>query len=328
MLAAAVAVTVGCRHSSRPTLEVRADPPPSVGAKASASAAPPPKLCASIVDATRRAFASAAHKWLGDAGTFGSWIGWCAESPAGAWALELPDLTAVTDAHGFEYAVEARFVVAFHPRGGAPVRHVPKDPFADYGVRSVSTPWTFDYDGDGVPELFVEAREEGEEGHRAARIELLTFRGGAIAPYAPATGIAYVGARDVDGDGRPELILHAGYTEALEGCGSGFEYDRPEPWFIAHALPDGTFSRDDAAAKAFVRKSCPASPSSIASSFDAMCARLWAKDVAKERARVLASCTHWSCDDANAGKPQKKSATEDCERRARFFDRTPPFTLP
>jgi hypothetical protein len=98
--------------------------------------------------------------------------------------------------------------------------------------------------------------------------------------------------------------------------------------FVAHARPDGTFSLDDAAAKAHAGTWCPAAPPTIASSIDAICARLRAVDVPRERARVVASCTDFSCEDSMAGKPQKKSAADDCARRRAFFDRTPPFTLP
>lgn len=329
LLVLAVLAT-GCPRASQPTTEVRSDPPI---AKPSTSVAPPDAsaaLCPALSAASKTAYRNAARKWFGDAGTptGHSFIGWCADSATGAWSIEMPDLATVHDVHEFEYAVEARFAIAFHPQSGAAVRYVPKDVFSDYGIRVVKDPWTYDFDGDGVPEIFIDAHEEGEEGHHVARLELLSFRSAAIVRYAPAAAIAVAGAKDVDGDGRPDLLIRAGYTESLEGCGSGFSYDTPDPWFIAHARPDGTFSFDDAAAKDFVRKSCPAKPASIASSFDAVCARLWAKDLPKERARVVASCTAWSCAADIAGTPQKKTAAQDCERRPRFFDRTPPFTLP
>ena len=331
LLVLAVLATA-CPRASQPTSEVRPEPPIAKPAASGAPSAATPStaLCPAISAATKSAYKTAASKWLADAGQMPNhnWMGWCADSAAGAWSIEMPDLAAVHDAHEFEYTVESRFAIAFHPRAGAAVRYVPKDVYADYGIRIFKDPWTYDYDGDGVPEIWIDSHEEGEEGHHEAILELLSFNGSAIVRYGPAAGITAAGARDVDGDGRPDLVIRAGYTESLEGCGSGFPYDTPEPWFIAHARADGTFSLDDAVAKDFVRKACPGRPAAITSSFDAVCARLWAKDLPKERARVVSSCTAWSCPATVAGTPQKKTAAEDCERRPRFFDRSPPFTLP
>lgn len=315
-----LASTLGCRRSSR----VDAVPDPIATPKVAAVA-----LCAGGAAKARQAYALAARQWLGDAGPSGKpLVGWCKESDAGAWWFDLPPLSAVKDAHEFEYVTESKLVVVFTPRSGEPARYLPKDPFADYGVRAPKEPWTWDYDHDGVPELYVESNEEGDEGHRAQLLELLTYRGGAVAPYPPAVGFRAVGATDADGDGAPDLLLLSGYGETLEGCGAGFPYSFPEPRFLAHARPDGAFSTDDAQAKAFTAKWCPAAPKAITSSDDALCARLWAKDVAKERKRVLASCAEWDCTAANDDKPQKPGAAEDCARRARFYDKAPPFTLP
>lgn len=329
-----VFAVLGCSKPVRP-VEVRPDPV-SIEADAGAdadvgaeAATEPPKLCAGSAAKARRTYEDAAHRWLGDAGpTTRPLVGTCLESPAGAWWFDLPDLSAVKEPHDFEFATEGRFILVFEPREGKPVRFVAPEVFYDYGQRILQQPWIFDFDHDGVPELFVDAREEGEEGHRASFIQLFTFRGGAIKPYDTKLGMPLEGSRDIDGDGRPDLLVAAGYTESLEGCASGFSYDYPTPAFAAHALADGTFSLDDAQAKAFAKVTCPAPPTKIASSTDAMCARLWATDPKKERARVVSSCLPWSCPDDVAGKPQKKGATEDCARRVHFFDRLPPLTLP
>src|SRR5262249_21258661 len=149
---------------------------------------------------------------------------------------------------------------------------------------------------------------QGDEGHQATQIEMLTFKNGSIALYPPATKIAIESAKDVDSDGRPDLLTLAGYDETLEGCATGFPYDRLEPMFVAHARDDGTFSLDDSAAKAHAATWCTTMPATIASSKDAICARLRAVDVSRERTRVEASCTDYSCEDSMAGKPQKKTA--------------------
>ena len=112
---------------------------------------------------------------------------------------------------------------------------------------------------------------------------------------------------------------------------TGFPYERPEPRFIAHALPSGAFALDDDAAKAEAKRWCPAAPPAIRSSLDALCARLWARTPAETmaaRALVTKSCVGGWCDRENASKPQPANAAEDCERRRKWFEKTPPLTLP
>jgi hypothetical protein len=332
--------SVGCRRGPRPASDLSITSDPALHAATSdaqgdvgdgagsVDPAPAPKpMCPALVATTKAAFDRAVVDWYGDAGAPSSPIGFCADSDAGAWLVDLPSALG-PDAPTAQYALEARYVVTFVRRDGTRVQHVPKETLANYGVRTSPTPFTHDYDGDGTPELYVETKEDGDEGHEANQIELLTFKGGSIAPYASASTIEIESAKDVDGDGAPDLITLAGYDETLEGCASGFPYDRLEPMFVAHAHADGTFSLDDAVAKAHAATWCTAAPTTIASSLEAICARLRAVDVPRERARVAASCTDFSCEDSMAGKAQKKTASEDCARRRAFFDRTPPLTLP
>ncbi|MGZ3424462.1 MAG: FG-GAP repeat domain-containing protein [Polyangiales bacterium] len=280
-------------------------------------------ICPQAVAATRASFDRAARKWLGDASPAPqSNVGFCVESAAGAWRIEMPSLADVSDEASFVYAVEARYVVVFEPRNGPRATRLPKETLSNYGVRVKHAPIVFDFDGDGVPELHHRVDEQGDEGHRAQQSELLSFRGGAIVPYPKA--VAFSELRDVDGDGRPDLVRLAGYDEVLESCAAGFPFAHPDPLFVAHSLSDGSFSTDDAAAKAFVKTWCAAPPSTITSSSDAICARLWGKP----RSLVTTSCIDFSCESDMAGKPQSKSATQDCARRRAFYDRTPPFTLP
>jgi hypothetical protein len=342
---ACLAIVVGmvsCRRGPRPAAQdtVTADPlathasPSTSAADASstlgdAHTAPSyAAMCPDLVAPVRAALAKATLDAYGDATPVPSTpIGFCADSAAGAWLVELP-ATIDADVATAQYQLEARYVVTFVRRNGGKVQHVAKETLANYGLRTSPSPWTYDYDHDGIPELYLETKEDGDEGHTAKQIELLTFRGGAIVPYAPATTIDIDGALDVDGDGRPDLLTVAGYDETLEGCGSGFPYDPMPALFAAHARDDGTFTLDDATTRAHAAKWCPASPAKIASSQDAICARLRAVDVPRERARVAASCTDFSCEDSMAGRPQKPGAADDCARRRIFFDRTPPLTLP
>jgi hypothetical protein len=75
-----------------------------------------------------------------------------------------------------------------------------------------------------------------------------------------------------------------------------------------HAHADGTFAIDDAEARAYAKTWCPAPPAVIKSSYDAICARLWARtDVTGARKLVMA-CKPWACDLDMAQKPQAPGA--------------------
>jgi hypothetical protein len=169
-----------------------------------------------------------------------------------------------------------------------------------YGIRSstiFSDPVLADLDGDGEPEIFV--RRDGK--HQNTDIQgtdlVWTFREGAVEPLPGSRGLGVEAMRDADADGRLDLVTHDPYRgEGGFACGlvSLDSYRVVGPELLVHARPDGTFSLDDAEAKAFARKQCPARPKRIGGrkgrvGHDIGCAHLWG---ASERdiVRDLASC--------------------------------------
>ncbi len=298
---------------------------------ASASAAvvrPQPPLDDSACAAFRAQSKLAIVTVIGDADPPNTPVGYCKPTPGGSWRVDMPSATVIAK-WGETYSIEARYSIVHVGNDGARHEFLPDEQLLNYGGRKAETPVAFDFDGDGEPELYVAVREEGEEGHFALQKDLVTFDGHTVKPYAPARSFDVDGLQDVDRDGRPDLKIHAKYTDTLEGCGAGFPYDWPETRFVAHSRPDGTFSTDDAAARAYARAWCPAAPTRIKSSEDAICARLWAKtpdEIAK--ARKLVACVPGWCEREIAQKPQPPGAAEDCERRVKWFDQPPPFTLP
>jgi hypothetical protein len=233
----------------------------------------------------------------------------------GAWALELRNLTVP------HYGWSGDLVPTVYQHGNRLQAEAIQGGFATFS--SLAT----DFDGDGTPELFVAMYMTGPEGGESTAARILTVAGDAIAPYKPAESITITGDPvDVDGDGR--LDLPTSHDVALVGAQScDYSKDYGEvARFVAHTRPDGTFSTDDAVAKAFARKWCPASPASIQSVGDALCARLWsstAQELAANRKRVSA-CVQWDCALAT----QPKGAIPDCEARQATFEQTMPFTFP
>ena len=108
----------------------------------------------------------------------------------------------------------------------------------------------FDWDRDGRAELyFHESHSQHESGPDVARLErwwTFTARDDSPREYAPPAARA-TRIEDVDGDGRPDLVMRSPWVTAGE-CGLA-GVDTPGPGLLLHSLPDGTFSSDDAAAR-------------------------------------------------------------------------------
>jgi hypothetical protein len=242
----------------------------------------------------------------------------------------MPNLSGL-DEREVPFAIEAQFVVVHVDATGREDRFsFAPDALSNYGARVPKKPVVFDFDGDGDPEIFVDVREVGDEGHDVRMNALLTFKQGHVVRYAAAESYDIDTVEDVDFDGRPDIRFFAGYTDGLEACASGFEYDRPPSRFVAHSLRNGDFSPNDPAARHFAAVWCPARPSAIGDSTDALCARLWAHDareITREQRRVSASCVTGWCERENKGVPQPPLAAEDCGRRQQWFAHEPPFSF-
>jgi hypothetical protein len=119
----------------------------------------------------------------------------------------------------------------------------------------------YDFDNDGVPELVASISKDVRTFAPAARI-FVTVKKNAIAPYPVAGGYKVDAAVDMDKDGRPDLRIS--YDLGKRTVCSPADEGRVEVELAAHALPDGKFSVDDAVAKSFAEKRCPAMPSADA----------------------------------------------------------------
>ncbi len=171
---------------------------------------------------------------------------------------------------------------------------------------SVSLKTLMDWDGDGAPEVRVTIGIEEHEGEGEGFDGVLSSGALAIAPYAPAMKLwprsrrGRPEIRDVDGDGRLDIVFFP--YRHVAGSVFGFtidDGDRSLP-FLAHSLSDGTFSTNDAAATDFAKRACPIAPSALvlgdgsrepeAVGRRIACARVWGVSPTDMAAPFRASC--------------------------------------
>jgi len=109
----------------------------------------------------------------------------------------------------------------------------------------------FDYDGDGRSELLLPVRqyEHASEGPRRLWVLKVTDDG-RIVEYAPELK-SIVWADDVDGDGRPDLMLDPDDTQTNAAFPAHSSVVR-DGWRLAHSLPDGSFSTTDVVATRYL----------------------------------------------------------------------------
>jgi hypothetical protein len=170
------------------------------------------------------------------------------------------------------------------------------------------------------------------EDQEFSRGRLYTFEGGRIVPYAPAANILVEGLLDADGDGITDLSTYGPFDHVGEWCGSGFGYRIAGPLLLAHGLPDGTFSMNDAVAVAHAKKECPKSPARIVvkgsedkpvtNARNVACLRLWGASVASVEARVERECPT-PAEEQNC----KPGVCSDNEMLLLWAKKTPPLTI-
>ena len=180
---------------------------------------------------------------------------------------------------------------------GGPEKPAPGQNLEWSGARHVmpSMIEPFDFDGDGTAEaiVIVETTLFSESGLSSTmrRGRVWRSRGADITLYPPSLDIAFEQARDVDGDGRPDLIGRGPFAGFVPNvCGSEELYLVTGPPLLFHATPDGAFNADDGAARDFARRECrsPPHPVVVVSTHDdpekvdmagsargIACARLW-----------------------------------------------------
>lgn len=259
-----------------------------------------------LVDGVRQHFDEASGCRPPSAG-----LGWCHDTSSGIWAIVLEELA--LNAEGMlegEWAIVHRDArgrqseVRPHvlPPDLSEPRNVNYSASPCYSMLDIPEPTAFDYNNDGVPELVAPIAYRPAEEASIYGGNIWTVIDGQIAPYAPAGGVVVHAVRDVDTDGRPDLVIHGPYTSLSTSCASSFSLTALGPPLLAHSLADGTFSTDDEVALAFARASCPGPPTSIVERHDegsvdsdrtgnaVVCARLWGAETSALVAQLRREC--------------------------------------
>lgn len=250
----------------------------------------------------------------------------CVDTPKGAWAavVENAKLTPPTEKGGMTGASGARTFI-FSPADGKPARLAVEATWDHYHHESVEAPVLFDWDGDGTPEAFFLERGDVHEGASWEKGWVLTFKNGKVQKFAAKglDGVNPLETKDVDGDGKLDFLASSPFEGTAEGM--AFDYAVKGPKLLIHALADGTFSRDDAAAKAHAKKTCASKPEKITPPLlaSAMCAHLWGMPAAQIQEQVTATCKDVQRDPSNP-------LTETCNDVAVLKDwlkKSPPLSL-
>lgn len=291
-----LSVLAGCRR--RPIEHASPPPPPSVAStpastgRVSPAGLPPARdPCAPL----RAEHAAALAKALTaapklDVAILPPTFGACVPSGRGAWAIVLaharPDPTLYVGAPtSVGEGVRGRFHLVHRALDGTTLSVAPtvaadlapgSDSFAtgDRVRLSIDPPIAFDFDGDGQAELVLVVREDVYEQGVSTRGRVWTVKDGKLVLYDPARPYLVRGVRDVDGDGRPDLLW--------AGPWPTFRTVEPAtPGLVLHALATGGFSRDDAVAARHASEGCRPAPTSLLpttspakAALHAACARL------------------------------------------------------
>ncbi|MFO0661959.1 MAG: hypothetical protein U0165_19320 [Polyangiaceae bacterium] len=214
----------------------------------------------------------------------------------------------------------------FTPADGKAARWSVEAKWEHYDWESVDAPLLFDYDGDGIPEALFVQKGDVNEGADWQKGYLLTYKNGKVQPYT-AKGLEEVnlsGMLDADGDGRMDLVSPSPFMGTVDGM--AFDYAVEGPALLLHSLPDGSFSRNDAAAKNHAKKACPSKPEKVTPPLlnNGICAYLWGVPATQIQEQIDSTCKDVLKDPANP-------LINTCNDAAAFktwLKKPAPFTLP
>lgn len=191
-------------------------------------------------------------------------LGRCVAARGGAWVLALRSLGRGRSVDGDKPALHARWAADFIAADGARVEGPAQGPLVidSCDEDEARVLGASDFDGDGRGELAVgNVHHNCIDPDHPLPTRVFTARDGRVAPYAPFDTVGGVqSVTDFDRDGRLDFVednrwhnLYPSYC-SRHVVNSAGRHGPPTLW---HARPDGTFSRNDGAARAFARACAP-----------------------------------------------------------------------
>jgi hypothetical protein len=226
-------------------------------------------------------------------------VGHCIPAGSGAWAIQLFDGEVTAEVFGPPPHLNAILDIAFITSDGEKLDAPVPPSMSTFIVEPdyFDAPLLFDWDHDGVPEMYLRYHSDpflyrgvGRDGPPVLS-RIFALKQGKAEVYGPSAEIPIKAVRDVDGDGRPDIL-----TFGLE---ANFFTTDGSPLLLAHATADGTFSMTDDVAREHGLRVCPSRPKKVvvfsspgkldrrATVHAAVCARLWGVDPTDEIARSV-----------------------------------------
>jgi hypothetical protein len=215
---------------------------------------------------------------------------WCVPTTAGAWMTVL-DRVGETHENGVD-GPSGHLLLRWAPLRGAAVTLTPAIAINDAGPYwgELHAAAVTDWDGDGLPEVVLATTDHMTEEDHHVSLSVHTARGGRVARYGAAPEHP-LSVADFDGDGRIDAEVGPGFS-AENTCGlNGVLHWGPRRF--VRSRPDGTFTENDPAARAYVRRQCafdPAAPlltaDEPASALRVACARWFGVGAEAVAARV------------------------------------------
>ena len=217
-----------------------------------------------------------------------------------AWAIRADRLEAGT-------SIEQ--TILFASDGGARARLASKVDGVEWPP--VVSLGAYDFDGDGVPELVATIAKDVRTYAPASHV-FVTVKNGAIVPYATGGGYQVDKLRDLDHDGRPDLIVS--FDLGKRAYCAPTDEGRVVVRLAAHSLPGGKFSLDDPVATAFARRRCdrgalfspsidPSSDERDLSIEHVACERLHGKPADAVVAEIQSACAPFAAATKKCGGP-------------------------
>jgi hypothetical protein len=188
----------------------------------------------------------------------------CATASDGTWATDVIDASVVEDC-ALDLQLRIAHVADAGVAFGAPFGATD----AWNGGNLVLLRVLDDYDHDGTSEALFTYANAMTEGLKTSTSTVLTVRGGAVVPYAPAASFATSDALDIDGDGRIDLVGRGPFG-AVTAQTALSQVDAAPEIFAAHSLPDGTFSTTDAVARDFTKRKCAAAARAVKGTYESL----------------------------------------------------------